>query len=134
MYLSDRAPLPINYNPQITMTPDSRPEKNVQAARGAALISSALRFYRSLHDEVLAPDVFHTKPEITKSAWFNNLMRLVPSSLAYYPAYMAGGYALDMSQYKRLFASTRIPVAKKDILESFESSHIIVMRYVVVWI
>ena len=38
-------------------------------------------------------------------------------------------YPLDMSQYARLFASTRIPVKGKDELQSWpESRHIIVLR------
>ena len=38
-------------------------------------------------------------------------------------------FPLDMSQYSRLFNSTRIPELKKDKLVTFESGrHIVVMR------
>jgi len=38
-----------------------------------------------------------------------------------------------MSQYKRLFASTRIPTKGKDVLESWpDARHIIVLRYAAV--
>ena len=43
-------------------------------------------------------------------------------------------YPLDMSQYSRLFASTRIPAKGKDVLQSWpEARHIIVLRYGRVW-
>ena len=38
MYLADRQPLPINYNPQITLNDD--PNRNTQATRAAGLISA----------------------------------------------------------------------------------------------
>lgn len=35
--------------------------------------------------------------------------RMIPSSIAFYGAYMYKAFPLDMSQYKNLFNSTRIP-------------------------
>ena len=40
MYLEDRQPLPINYNPQITMNDNPNPAKNKQAERAASLIAA----------------------------------------------------------------------------------------------
>lgn len=61
-----------------------------QAARAAAITASAVRFCNSLRDEVLLPEIFHTKGS-TEQAWFRNMMRLVPESIAYYPCYLLGG-------------------------------------------
>ena len=46
---------------------------------------------RSVRDEVLLPDIFHTKPEKSDTARFYNLIRFVPSSLSFYGAYFMGG-------------------------------------------
>ena len=57
--------------------------------------------------------------------------RFVPSSLSWYAAALAAkAFALDMSQYGRLFNSTRIPRQRKDELVSFDhaNGHIVVMR------
>ena len=40
MYLEDRVPLPINYNPQITMNDSPVAAKNKQAERAASLIAA----------------------------------------------------------------------------------------------
>ena len=55
---------------------------------------------------------------------------LAPSSHACYPMYAAEAYPLDMSQYSRLFASTRIPKRGCDelITAATHPRHIIVAR------
>jgi carnitine O-palmitoyltransferase 2 len=150
MYLSDRAPLPINYNPQIALNDTAATAAWPQAVKASVLVAGALRVARSLRDHVLLPDIFHTKPEQSDTARFYNLIRWVPSSLSFYGAYMMGGapapkpssssrahltpaswtaYPLDMSQYARLFASTRIPSRGKDVLQSWpDARHITVLR------
>lgn len=55
--------------------------------------TAALKFQRSLRDEVLLPDIFHTKPEKSDTPTFYNLIRFVPSSLSFYGAYLMGGAA-----------------------------------------
>eukprot|EP00005_Dracoamoeba_jomungandri_P001567 CAMPEP_0174262420 /NCGR_PEP_ID=MMETSP0439-20130205/12964_1 /TAXON_ID=0 /ORGANISM="Stereomyxa ramosa, Strain Chinc5" /LENGTH=668 /DNA_ID=CAMNT_0015347125 /DNA_START=1 /DNA_END=2007 /DNA_ORIENTATION=+ len=134
MYLSDRQPLPINYNPQMSMKNCVVPEKNEQSRRAAAIIASAARFYRTLSKKVLEPDIFHTQPTKSKAPWFENAIRFVPTSLSWYGAYLVGAYPLDMSQYSRLFLSTRVPKTGKDELLSFpgiqqhKDIHVLVMR------
>jgi len=55
--------------------------------------------------------------------------RFVPRQLSWYGAFLVKAFPLDMSQYSRLFNSTRIPELKKDRLATFESGrHIVVMR------
>ena len=61
MYLENRDPLMLNINPQITFISDPNPAKMEQAVRAATLIWSSARFYRTLVDGQLEPDMFHTK-------------------------------------------------------------------------
>ena len=54
---------------------------------------------------------------------------MLPSSVSWYGAYLFKSFPLDMSQYGRLFNSTRIPATEKDILQTYPSDrHILVMR------
>ena len=91
MYLADRAPLPINYSPQISLNDNDVTSKWSQSVKASVLVAGALKFGRSLRDEVLLPDIFHTKPDQSDTARFYNLIRFVPSSLSFYGAYMMGG-------------------------------------------
>lgn len=43
MYLSDRIPLPINYNPLVVLNNDDRKEYNSQAVRASNMLISSLR-------------------------------------------------------------------------------------------
>ena len=57
-------------------------------------------------------------------------LRFVPSTFSWYAAFLVKAFPLDMSQYSRLFSSTRIPCQDKDELTSYEGSrHIVVMRH-----
>ena len=47
------------------------------------------------------------KPEQTKNDSFARKMRLLPRKSSWYGAYFYEAYPLDMSQYGRLFQSTR---------------------------
>lgn len=129
MYLKDRQPLVINYNPQIKIKEDPTPAKNEQNQRAASLIASTVRFYRTLRDLKMEPDIFHTKPQYSKTDAFNYFCKFLPESVAFYGAAAMGAYPLDMSQYKNLFASVRIPQPEMDTLKTFENSrHIVVQR------
>ena len=44
-----------------------------------------------------------------RSLWKRTVCRLLPKSLSWYGAYWYKAFPLDMSQYGRLFNSTRIP-------------------------
>lgn len=86
-----------------------------------------LRFRSALRDRTLLPDVYHMG-SIAQQPWFYQLLRLVPSKLAYYVAYAAQSYPLDMSQYPRLFGTSRIPGANGDHLHTVDDSrHIAVL-------
>ena len=55
--------------------------------------------------------------------------RFLPSSLSWYGAYLFKAFPLDMSQYNRLFNSTRVPMKIKDELHSYpDDRHIAVLR------
>eukprot|EP00039_Didymoeca_costata_P028328 m.20685 g.20685 ORF g.20685 m.20685 type:complete len:657 (-) comp6920_c0_seq1:151-2121(-) len=129
MYLKNRSSLPINLNPQLTWRDDPSNEKNDQAVRAASLLTSAISFYRTMRDGHLSPDVFHTKPDMSKKPIVERLISLTPRRVAYYPAVLAGAYALDMSQYQNLFSSTRIPCTGRDELKKFHGSrHVVIQR------
>lgn len=133
MYLSNRDALPLNLNPQLTWRDDAVASKNEQCVKAANVTAAAVRFFLALRGGVLEPDVFHTKPETSKGALFSRIVSLVPQSFSWYAMYLAGGYALDMSQYPRLFESTRIPKLGMDELVTASTSsagakHIVVQR------
>ncbi|CCI50536.1 unnamed protein product [Albugo candida] len=130
LYLEDRRPLVINYNPQLTLLDDPVPLKNSWTQRATSLITSTVRFYKTLHSERLKPDLFHTKPHLTKRFAFEYYCKLIPERWAMYGAAAWGAYPLDMSQYKHLFSSVRIPEdSGKDRLQTFTNSkHIVVQR------
>ena len=115
-YLHHREPLPLNLNPQLTWRQPLAKEKCDQAVRAAELIHAAVRFHLTLRAGALEPDVFHTK-DITKNRVLQTIIAgLTPKVYGSYPMYALGAYPLDMSQYSRLFASTRIPHFNRDEL------------------
>lgn len=133
MYVRDRRPLPINSNPQLTFADDPGVGKMDPIARTAQLASSAARFYRTLRDGHLSPDVFHTNPARSETDLFRSLISLVPSSLSWYGAYLAGAYPLDMNQYGNLFHSTRVPHRGADEIRkcadpATKGRHVVVQR------
>eukprot|EP00292_Cryptomonas_paramecium_P034348 CAMPEP_0113723348 /NCGR_PEP_ID=MMETSP0038_2-20120614/38365_1 /TAXON_ID=2898 /ORGANISM="Cryptomonas paramecium" /LENGTH=200 /DNA_ID=CAMNT_0000652911 /DNA_START=185 /DNA_END=783 /DNA_ORIENTATION=- /assembly_acc=CAM_ASM_000170 len=143
MYLENRSPLILNINPQLTFIPDPDPVKMDWAMRAATLIWSSVRFYKTLADEQLEPDIFHTKACMGGSGkgffkflngrggdeGFKLVCSSIPKPFAFYGAYLYGAYPLDMSQYSGLFQSTRIPRAGKDEIKRFPNSrHVIIQR------
>ncbi|KAI9907945.1 hypothetical protein PsorP6_003117 [Peronosclerospora sorghi] len=78
MYLIYRQPLPINYNPQIMLKRDPVPAKNALNQRATSLIASTLRFYRTLRDKHLEPDLLHNKPTLSKTKAFPYFCNLLP--------------------------------------------------------
>lgn len=129
MYLKDRRPVVLTHNPFITFNDDPRPEYNKQAIRASNMLISSTRFMKTLRDEMLEPEVFHLNAKKSDTDTFRNVTRMLPSSVSSYAAYLFKAFPLDMSQYKRLFNSTRIPRHEKDELYSNpESKHIAVLR------
>lgn len=109
IYLEAREPLPLNYNPHLTFKDEADSRKNDQAVRASNLLFASMRFYRTLLDEKLKPDIFHTLPAKSETALYENVCRFLPRSVSFYGSYFFGAYPLDMSRYKNLFSSTRIP-------------------------
>ncbi|GAB9469004.1 Carnitine o-palmitoyltransferase 2 [Globisporangium polare] len=129
MYLNDRQPIVVNYNPQIKLKEDPVAAKNTQSQRAASLIASTVRVHRTLRDLKLEPDVFHTKPQYSKTSAFQYYARLLPESVSFFGAAALGAYPLDMSQYKNLFASARLPKTGRDELKTYEGArHVVVQR------
>ncbi|XP_030571120.1 carnitine O-palmitoyltransferase 2, mitochondrial [Drosophila novamexicana] len=129
MYLTDRAPLPLNYNPLLVMRGDPRPEYQPQLTRATNLIISSLRFWRSLQANILEPEVYHMNPKKTNTASYRRWMAIAPKAFATYASYAFKAFPLDMSQYSRLLGTTRIPkLGKDELVQSPHSKHILVMR------
>lgn len=126
MYLKDRTPLPINYNPVLVWQQDPKKEYNEQSIRATNMLISALRFYTSLRDRKLEPEVFHMNPKKSDTAAFRTRCAMTPEMLSWYMAYMHNVYPLDMSQYNNLFNSTRIPQIGKDRISREYARHVVV--------
>ncbi|XP_033341402.1 carnitine palmitoyltransferase 2 [Megalopta genalis] len=129
MYLRDRKPLPINYNPFLVFVPEDKSEYDVQLVKATNLIISSLRFLKSLKENVLPPEVFHLNSKKSDTDLFHTVTRLLPSKVSWYGAYLFNAYPLDMSQYHNLFNTTRLPKLDKDeIYHDKSARHIVVMR------
>lgn len=129
MYLRDRVPLPINYNPLLVFVDDPKEEFNTQLVRTSNLLISSLRFLKSLQKGILEPEVFHLNPSKSDTNLFRTVTKLLPSSVSWYGAYMFNAFPLDMSQYEGLFNATRIPKKGKDLIFRNPSArHVLVMR------
>ncbi|KAI5636156.1 choline/Carnitine o-acyltransferase domain-containing protein [Phthorimaea operculella] len=129
LYLKDRAPLPINYNPLIVFQNDVRPEYNNQLLRASNLLTSAVRFMLSLREQILEPEVFHLNPKKSNTPLFRTVTGLLPEAVSWYGAYLFKAFPLDMSQFVGLFGATRIPQTSKDrIFRDSDSKHVLVQR------
>ncbi|XP_067846412.1 carnitine O-palmitoyltransferase 2, mitochondrial isoform X2 [Heptranchias perlo] len=129
MYLAARESVVLNFNPFISFNPDPTPAYNDQLIRATNMTVSALRFMKTFRAGYLEPEVFHLNPARSDTSLFKNIIRFVPASLSWYGAYMVNAYPLDMSQYYRLFNSTRIPKPVRDELLTDDSGkHLLVMR------
>eukprot|EP00105_Crassostrea_gigas_P016944 XP_011434533.1 PREDICTED: carnitine O-palmitoyltransferase 2, mitochondrial-like [Crassostrea gigas] len=129
MYLKSRLPIVLNYNPFISFQDDPRPEYQNQLIRSTNMIVSSLKFMKTLRANILEPDIFHLNPAKSDNMRFRKVMRMIPSSIAFYGAYMYKAFPLDMSQYKNLFNSTRIPRPGKDeLVVDKDAKHLLVMR------
>ncbi|XP_057572121.1 carnitine O-palmitoyltransferase 2, mitochondrial isoform X2 [Hippopotamus amphibius kiboko] len=129
MYLSARDPIVLNFNPFVSFNPDPKSEYNDQLTRATNMTVSALRFLKTLRADLLEPEVFHLNPARSDTDTFKRLIRFVPSSLSWYGAYLVNAYPLDMSQYFRLFSSTRLPRPSRDELFTDDKArHLLVLR------
>lgn len=129
MYLSDRAPLPINYTPVMVMKADPRPQYNELLLRTTNLVLSTLRFRRSLVTCLLKPEVYHMNAKKSDSPLYHTVTRLSPAQISTYVSYLFNAFPLDMSQYQGLFGSTRIPEKVKDrIYQQPDTRHVAILR------
>ncbi|XP_038650306.1 carnitine O-palmitoyltransferase 2, mitochondrial isoform X3 [Scyliorhinus canicula] len=97
--------------------------------RATNMTVSVLRFMKTLRAGLLEPEIFHLNPAKSDTSQFRNIIRFVPASISWYGAYMVNAYPLDMSQYYRLFNTTRIPKPVQDELLTDDSAkHLLVMR------
>lgn len=129
MYLSDRQPLPLNYNPLVILTPHDNTAMNNQRLQATNFVVSSLRFMRSLRAKLLGPEVFHLNPKESDTEKYRKIMRMTPQAIATYVSYLFKAYPLDMSQYEGLFGATRIPEKGKDrIFRTEDSRHILVIK------
>lgn len=129
MYLSARDPVVLNFNPFMAFSADPKAEYQQQLLRATNMVCSAVRFMKTLRAGLLEPEVFHLNPAKSDTEQFKKVIRWVPPSLSWYGAYMVNAYPLDMSQYFRLFNSTRIPRRGRDELFTDEKGrHVLVMR------
>ncbi|CAH1784275.1 unnamed protein product, partial [Owenia fusiformis] len=129
MYLKDRSPIVLNYNPFIAFNDDPNPAYNDQLTRATNMIMYSAKMYKTLKANILSPEVFHLNPAKSDTDTFRNFARLLPKSLSWYGAYLFKAFPLDMSQYHRLFNSTRIPRLGRDELASDgDGKHLCVMR------
>lgn len=129
MYLKARESVVLNFNPFMVFNPDPKAEYNDQLTRATNMTVSALRFLKTLRASFLEPEVFHLNPSKSDTQAFKKFIRFVPSSLSWFGAYMVNAYPLDMSQYFRLFNSTRLPKRDKDELFTDEKErHLLVLR------
>ncbi|XP_078526636.1 carnitine O-palmitoyltransferase 2, mitochondrial [Lissotriton helveticus] len=129
MYLSARDSIVLNYNPFMSFTPDPKAEYNDQLTRATNMTVSAMRFLKTIRAGYLEPEVFHLNPQKSDTQAFKKLVRWVPSSLSWYVAYMVNAYPLDMSQYFRIFNSTRLPRPNKDeLVTDDQAKHLLVLR------
>ena len=130
MYLKSRLPLVLNYTPFMSWKDDAKPEFNKRPVRVTNFIISALRFRKSLTENLLEPEIFHLNAKKSDTPRYRNVMRYMPRSIAFYPsAVLFKAFPLDMSQYGNLFSSTRIPKLGMDEIKKFQNSrHLVVMR------
>lgn len=113
----------------MSFNPDPKPEYNDQLVRATNMVCSAIRFMKTLRGGLLEPEVFHLNPAKSDTDSFKKFIRWVPSSISWFGAYMVNAYPLDMSQYFRLFNSTRIPKHNRDELFTDDKGrHLLVVK------
>lgn len=129
MYLRDRKPLPINYNPILIFTPESDSRYDQQLVKATNLLISSIRFMKSLRAGILEPEVYHLNPKKSDTKLFRTVTGLLPPIVSWYGAYFFKAFPLDMSQYSNLFNSTRVPKLEKDtICQDTSARHVLVLR------
>ncbi|KAF2367185.1 Acyltransferase ChoActase/COT/CPT [Trinorchestia longiramus] len=128
MYLKDRVPVVLNYNPFLTFKFPEEPN-NDPVVRASNMLVSSARFLRTFRAGVLEPEVYHLNPDKSNTLFYRRVVGLAPQMLASYASYAFKAFPLDMSQYGNLLNSTRIPRPHRDVLSSNDSArHVLVMK------
>ena len=126
-FLKDRRPLVLNVNAYLGLKRDPRSPSQID--RAVNLINSSVRFWNSVTENKLKPDLIYRDSSGISPQLRENLIQCVPQKFASKAALLLGAIPLDMSQYKNLFGTTRIPKHGKDeSIISPSSQHVIVMR------
>lgn len=128
MYLKSRLPLVLNSNFFIVFADD--PQKSEPAARLTNYIIASVRFMNSLRTNTLAPEVFHLNPKKSNNEQFRQYLRYVPERITSSGTVLRQACPRDMSQYDRLFNSTRIPKIGCDVLQTSteRTRHVVVIK------
>ncbi|KAL3315287.1 Carnitine O-palmitoyltransferase 2, mitochondrial [Cichlidogyrus casuarinus] len=130
MYLADRRPVVLTHQAMLVFKDSERgPLYQNPIARTTNMIISCCRFKNSFKNNLLFPEVYHLNPKKSDTDRFRNVIRRMPNSIATYCAYMFKAFPLDMSQYKNLFNSTRIPKSSVDELQiDSEAKHVAIIK------
>ncbi|KAJ8302034.1 hypothetical protein KUTeg_021021 [Tegillarca granosa] len=129
MYLKSRVPVVLNHNPFMVFTDDPKPQYQNQLIRATNMVISSLRFMKTFRANILEPEVFHLNPKKSDTDAVKKRIKMLPRMFGFYASAYFQAYPLDMSQYRNLFNSTRIPRHGKDELFTDESAkHLLVMR------
>lgn len=129
MYLRDRRPIVLNQNPFVAFKNDTRAEYNEPVIRAANMTVAAMRFIKTMRAGKLEPEIFHLNPEKSDTKRFRQIASWIPSRFAAYYGILNKAFPLDMSQYFRLFNSTRIPMPERDELYTTPTArHLVVMK------
>lgn len=147
MYLKDRSRLPFYVTPYLGFKTADDPKLNEVTLRASNIIISCLRLNNTLDKNWLEPELFPiSKKGPSEKTWKRGRKLInflsptgrfippvggftVPIGKRAIAAYAALQMApLDMSQYKNLFKSTRIPGKDIDSIKKFEKSdHVLIM-------
>lgn len=98
LYLRDRVPLPINYNPLIVFQNDKRPAYNDQLVRATNLLISAVRFMSSLREQILEPEVYHLNPKKSNTQLFRTVTGLLPEAVSWFVCHLLYFFSLKKIQ------------------------------------
>ncbi|XP_071784291.1 carnitine O-palmitoyltransferase 2, mitochondrial-like [Asterias amurensis] len=129
MYLKARESIVLSANPFITYNSDPKPENMDQLIRATNMIVSAAKLMKTLRANKLEPELFHLNPKKTELDSFKRMASRMPKSIASYYAILNKAFPLDMSQYFRLFNSSRIPLpVRDDFVTDPSARHVLVVR------
>jgi len=141
MYLRDRGNIPFNVTPFLGARRADDDSLNEMTLRAANLIISGLRLCNTLEKEWLEPELFQMGKHKDRRELYRKIVNgtpclphftppgnSVPLGLRTVLSYaLLNAAPLDMSQYKNLFKSTRVPRRDKDELKVTPGSkHIMV--------